>query len=659
MSTTYPVSEQTTPQSVSRGVNSNNSIARSNNVVESSTSRSASRPTVSREVAASVSARSLEFEVIPTEVDQIDTPNDNDMQIADTNDTTTQRDDDSDMVAASSSCAAAPPIRHSVTDETKRGNNNMESEDEEMEVVNNSNTTAAQSTLTGQSTHSDMDDEMEDDLFGQVESRATESNAHDVQTESTLSTQAPLSNTQDMTQIEQEIDHSTVFEGPEVDMVRPAVGLPHGWTTKTYHRKTGKTAGRAYHMYYSPKKNKKFPSMVQAKEYIKILSQPDVVGDEDRAWKVFQAKRETMKAERKALKQEAAAAASAQLTNNEPAVELPLPNLDQNMNASHSQETRGLLESTQTFQPSVVQQTQQSVREPSAYVAPLGAEIILAKASDRVGAKEDQAILISEVQDYLTCSDSDLVSIQWLSTREVVEIPKSWTRPCPERRSASNKPLSYEDLDDDKISSMMSTDDADAIEKAAKAKAASKKAKKKKMRKKKMNNLSYLLVVEERGSMFYHKKKMGKGKFIIEGHWVIEDRPSHPCQRFKLVHTLAEGKPPAVLPKEAIFHGSFEGKGKEKDVLMVEERDVHLSFTEVDGDPNLLAVKGRGKNLTGTYKISGSAMKITDGTYDAGKYKVALLKKYTKLRDTMPSKKSDDAANTSAVPELTDERADI
>jgi len=52
-------------------------------------------------------------------------------------------------------------------------------------------------------------------------------------------------------------------------------------------------------------------------------------------------------------------------------------------------------------------------------------------------------------------------------------------------------------------------------------------------------------------------------------------------------------------------------------------------------------------------------MKITDGTYDAGKYKVALLKKYTKLRDTS-SKKSDDAANTtSAVPELTEERADI
>ena len=86
---------------------------------------------------------------------------------------------------------------------------------------------------------------------------------------------------------------------------------------------------------------------------------------------------------------------------------------------------------------------------------------------------------------------------------------------------------------------------------------------------------------------------------------------------------------------------------------------MHLSFTQVEGDPNVLAVNGRGKNQFGSYKISGSAMKITDGTYDAGKYKVALLKKYTKLRDTMSSKKSDDAANTSAVPELTEERADI
>ena len=53
----YPVSNQTTPQSVSRGVDSNNSIARSNNVVESS----ASRPAISQE-AVSMSARSLEFE---------------------------------------------------------------------------------------------------------------------------------------------------------------------------------------------------------------------------------------------------------------------------------------------------------------------------------------------------------------------------------------------------------------------------------------------------------------------------------------------------------------------------------------------------------------------------------------------------------------------
>ena len=277
-----------TPQSVSRGVNSNNSTARSNNVVESSASRSASRPTVSREVAASVSARSLEFDSMQTEVEHNDTTNDNDGMIQIADDTTTQRDNDSDMVAASSSRSAAPPIRHSVTDETKQGgNNNMESEDEEMEVVNNSNTTTAQSTQTGRSTHSDMDDEMEDDLFGQVESRATES------------TQASPSNTQDTTQIEEEIDHSTVFEAPKVDIIRPAIGLPHGWTTKTYHRKTGKTAGRAYHMYYSPKKNKKFPSMVQAKEYIKILSQPDIDGDEDAAWGVFQAKRETMRLNRR------------------------------------------------------------------------------------------------------------------------------------------------------------------------------------------------------------------------------------------------------------------------------------------------------------------------------------------------------------------------
>ncbi len=62
-------------------------------------------------------------------------------------------------------------------------------------------------------------------------------------------------------------------------------GLPTGWTSKTYERKSGKTAGSTDTYFYSPQVGIKFRSIKRCKEFIEIVK--EVNGNESQALKLF------------------------------------------------------------------------------------------------------------------------------------------------------------------------------------------------------------------------------------------------------------------------------------------------------------------------------------------------------------------------------------
>ena len=62
-------------------------------------------------------------------------------------------------------------------------------------------------------------------------------------------------------------------------------GLPAGWTSKTYERKSGKTAGSTDTYFYSPQTGIKFRSIKRCKEFIEIVK--EVNGNETEALKLF------------------------------------------------------------------------------------------------------------------------------------------------------------------------------------------------------------------------------------------------------------------------------------------------------------------------------------------------------------------------------------
>jgi len=503
-----------TPQSVSRGVDSNSSIARSNNVVESSVSRSASRPTVSREVAESVSARSLEFE--PMEVDH-DTSNDNDddMQTDTTKDVTT-------MAAEASSVEE----------------------------------------------HTSVDDKMEEDLFGQVEGDiATESNAHDVQTEGTMSTTTPpmASTTANATSITTtaEVESATT----NVDAQAATEPKHHNENANAFDLVLAKASDR-------PKAKEDLAYLLGEGDNASLVWVKWVISDE-----VVQIPRTWAKAYNPGR---------CSALNKMSYVDL-----------SHEQ-----IDSMAANDDAAAIEAAEKV-----------------KAAHQLKKEETTSTQVykngTRILSFFPHVDEE--------TGEIVRIS-----PYPGKIRSYNAQtelytVAYDDGDvlDDRSEEVVEQDVLHNL------------LEEEKKKNKNTKDGKYMFIVEEKGRLFYQEKKKGKGKFIIEGQWANVGSSSH-HQSFKLIHTLANGEPPAVIPNEAIFHGSF----KEKDVSM-EERGVHLLFTEVEGDPNVLAVNGGGKNQFGSYEISGFAKKVTDGTYDSGTYKVDLLKKYTK----QTTEKSDDTAS--------------
>jgi hypothetical protein len=60
-------------------------------------------------------------------------------------------------------------------------------------------------------------------------------------------------------------------------------GWPDGWLKRIFQRASGATKGSTDRYWYSPKKNKKFRSMVEIKRFMAALE--EYGGDEDAAWK--------------------------------------------------------------------------------------------------------------------------------------------------------------------------------------------------------------------------------------------------------------------------------------------------------------------------------------------------------------------------------------
>eukprot|EP00581_Thalassiosira_minuscula_P014343 CAMPEP_0183729786 /NCGR_PEP_ID=MMETSP0737-20130205/31195_1 /TAXON_ID=385413 /ORGANISM="Thalassiosira miniscula, Strain CCMP1093" /LENGTH=641 /DNA_ID=CAMNT_0025962075 /DNA_START=81 /DNA_END=2006 /DNA_ORIENTATION=+ len=66
-----------------------------------------------------------------------------------------------------------------------------------------------------------------------------------------------------------------------------APNLPKGWTTKTFQRTSGKTAGHRDMYFYSPQREIKFRSMKGCLSFVKILSEAGVDGNESIALKLY------------------------------------------------------------------------------------------------------------------------------------------------------------------------------------------------------------------------------------------------------------------------------------------------------------------------------------------------------------------------------------
>ena len=510
-----------TPQTVSRGVDSNSSIARSNNVVESSASRSASRPTVSREVAASVSARSLEVE--PMEVDH-DTSNDNDdMQIDTTKDATTQTND-SAMAAEASSVEK----------------------------------------------HTSVDDKMEEDLFGQVEGEiATESNAHVVQTEGTMSTTTPP--TASTTANEASIPTTAEAESATTN------DAPHVAAAKT------KCNEDAYAFDLVLAKASDRP---KAKEDIAYL-----LGEGDNASLVW-----------------------VKWVISDEIVQIPRA-----WTKAYNPGRRSASNKMSYVDLSYEQIDSMAANDDAAAIE--AAEKV--KAAHQLKKEETTSTQVYK-------NGTRILSFFPNVDEETGEIVRISTYPGKIRSYDAETGLytvAYDDGDvlDDRTKEAVEQDVLHNLVEEEK-------------KKKNTEDVKHLLVVEEKGRMYQEKTK-GKDSFVVEGQWQDDDSSPRPSQRFKLVHILADGANPAVLPKSAAFDGYF----RQKDVVRL-EMGVNLSFTAQKEDPNVFYVDGKGKNGIGTFDIVGLATKITDGTYEDGSYKVVFLKRYTKLR-TMPSEKSGDTAS--------------
>ena len=64
-------------------------------------------------------------------------------------------------------------------------------------------------------------------------------------------------------------------------------GLPNGWTSETYRRASGKTAGGTDTYWYTPQLKLKFRSKSNIARFLEILNMPGIDGDESTAWNIF------------------------------------------------------------------------------------------------------------------------------------------------------------------------------------------------------------------------------------------------------------------------------------------------------------------------------------------------------------------------------------
>lgn len=68
---------------------------------------------------------------------------------------------------------------------------------------------------------------------------------------------------------------------------KPTPNFPVGWISKTYQRKSGYTAGLMDTYYYSPNNQVKFRTLKGCRQFIQILEEPDIDGDEFRARRIY------------------------------------------------------------------------------------------------------------------------------------------------------------------------------------------------------------------------------------------------------------------------------------------------------------------------------------------------------------------------------------
>lgn len=64
-------------------------------------------------------------------------------------------------------------------------------------------------------------------------------------------------------------------------------GLPNGWTMKTFQRMSGKTSGTTDSYWYTPQLKLKFRSKKGCTQFIEILNEPGIDGDESMAFNTF------------------------------------------------------------------------------------------------------------------------------------------------------------------------------------------------------------------------------------------------------------------------------------------------------------------------------------------------------------------------------------
>mmetsp|Transcript_9180 Transcript_9180/g.19822 ORF Transcript_9180/g.19822 Transcript_9180/m.19822 type:complete len:784 (+) Transcript_9180:798-3149(+) len=66
--------------------------------------------------------------------------------------------------------------------------------------------------------------------------------------------------------------------------------FPEGWIIKTYRRSGGETIGKTDRFWFSPGRNIRFRAKKHAKNFVDILNEPNVNGDEDKAAEIYRAR---------------------------------------------------------------------------------------------------------------------------------------------------------------------------------------------------------------------------------------------------------------------------------------------------------------------------------------------------------------------------------